>query len=166
MALEVKTTKNLEDCFKTVIQGDPLDLQLEDLNYILRKMGKVLKGKLKEIVPYMLAHYIQNWPGWQKINSFRCGKISYEDWLRSFEQYIIYKVNYLIQHGYEQAKRMLDHDVDVVITKEEKGTITARDKVTAPFELVVEGAPALLNTLVFCKSKQGFYTLLYHTYFP
>lgn len=155
----------LDQCFKEIIEGKPLSLEIATLNNILNKgLGinlNYLKPRVKYILPYMLVHFITSWPGWKKIVHYQKKEITFENWFKRFKEYLIFKMNFMIKNDYDKALALLKHNSvefeENVVEKTDTSTQTNPniEKVTAPFSIEIFGPPKVLNSLVFCEGPNG-----------
>ncbi|KAJ8948121.1 hypothetical protein NQ318_008474 [Aromia moschata] len=151
----------LEECFKNIIEGNALELDMNTLNNILRRdlqiNFNILKPKVKTILSYMLVHFIKSWPGWQRSNNYMSRLITFENWYAKFKEYLIFKINYLIKNDFEKVSLMLKTSQpfdESILFKIDDGTqtIPVTEKPQAPYSIEVQGLPKMLNSLVFCKA--------------
>ncbi|KAG5895526.1 hypothetical protein JTB14_010670 [Gonioctena quinquepunctata] len=148
---------SLEECFRHIVEGKQVELDLNTLNVILKKNLQVnfnlLNPKVKTILPYMLVQFIKTWPGWQKSSNYLNKQITFESWYEKFKEYLIYKVNYMIKNDFDKAVALLKNcaPIDDVLFKIDNSTQTSSvgEKPAAPFSIEVHGPPKVLNSLVF-----------------
>lgn len=154
----------LKKCFSALVDRKQVNLELDVLKLMLKHELQIntdiLDDNLSSVLPFMLALYIKNWPGWQRSKEYYSGKLNFKDWFEKFRQYIVVRLNYLIKNGYNNAIEMLWDDM-----KKEKSALTNIDlkeqgsqtdnlmpKSTAPFTISIECPPKLMGSLIFTES--------------
>ncbi|XP_018563395.1 uncharacterized protein LOC108905102 [Anoplophora glabripennis] len=162
----------LEDCFRSVVEGNSIEFELENLNNILKKDLQVnfyyLKSRLKHVMPYMLVHFINCWPGWQKSGFYINKQITFKSWFAKFKEYLVFKINYLIKNDYEKVSVMLKTNppIEDSISKIDNSTQMniPLEKTVSPYTVEIQGVPKMLNSLIFCEGpKDGIIVREYKT---
>lgn len=155
----------LKKCFSALVDRKQVNLELDVLKLMLKHELQIntdnLDDNLSSVLPFMLALYIKNWPGWQRSKEYYSGQLNFKDWFEKFRQYIVVRLNYLIKNGYNNAIGMLWDDikkVKSVSTKEvdlkQQGSQTDNlmPKSNAPFTISIECPPKLMGSLIFTDS--------------
>lgn len=158
-----ETNHSLQQCFKKIIEGFPIEIDLDNIHDILKENFLIninnLKPKLQTVLPCMLIHFINTWSGWQKGKQYFNKTITFEEWFTKFKEFLKFKLNYLIKHFDSILKNQLDISEEEYIFKIDGNTQTSGlDKGYAPFKLEIKGPPKLLNSLVFQEDQEGLYT--------
>lgn len=151
---------SLQDIFKQVIEGKPLEVDINNIKVIMKQNLMIdisnLKSKLQCVLPYMVVHFIRSWPGWQKSYQYFQKQITFENWFEKFKEYLSFKVAFFIKN---YGKTLLT-DEDYRFKTE--GTQTSpMEKENSPFVLEIRGPPRILNSLVFCEGLKGIRVLFY-----
>ncbi|KAF5283514.1 hypothetical protein FQA39_LY17329 [Lamprigera yunnana] len=153
---------DLNTIFDAVISGTPLQVdnsQLSsicenDLHIDLTKLDK----KLVKLVCEALIYYMSMWPGWERCNEYRSGKLQRDDWIEKYRKYLNLKGHFVIKSAmqYKQLK-----DTTEKVTQTESDTITNLSGKFASYTLVIGGPPQTLNNIVF-KEHNGSILLKQH----
>lgn len=144
--------------FSALFDGRQISLNLDILQIMLtHELGidaNMLEEKLATVLPYMLAFYIKNWPGWQITEQER-DSLNYTVMFQKFREYLIDKLDYLIKNGYDQVKK-LESVARPEQTNHSALNINASSKAEnfvkkniAPFTLSIMCPPNVMGTLVF-----------------
>lgn len=176
---KIKDSKNncgLKKCFSALVDRKQVNLELEVLRLMLRKELQInldsLDSDLAKILPYLLVHYIKNWPGWQKSVEYYSGNIPFKSWYEKFLKFITLKLSEAIKTHYPDATNGLQKDKCSQIRKmymlkkiADKNTQTDNlaPKVLAPFTIHIMAKPILLNTIVFTDTNEGDVILKQHS---
>lgn len=155
----------LKKCFSALVDRKQVNLELDVLKLMLKHELQintdVLDENLSAVLPFMLAFYIKNWPGWQRAKEYYSGKLNFKDWFEKFRQYIVLRLNFLIKNGYNLAIDMLKNDLKKDkptslkgVTLETQGSQTdyTMPKSIAPFTITIECPPMLMGCLIFTEN--------------
>lgn len=171
MATAKDSTKNnrekntgLKKCFSALVDRKQVNLELEVLKLMLKHELQIntdiLDENLSAVLPFMLALYIKNWPGWQRSKEYYSGKLNFKDWFEKFRQYIVVRLNYLIKNGYNNAIEMLREEIKKETPALTNGEIKSHgaqtdnlmSKGVAPFTINIECPPKLMGSLIFTET--------------
>lgn len=155
----------LKKGFSALVDRKQVNLELDVLRLMLKHELQIntdaLDENLSSVLPFMLALYIKNWPGWQRSKEYYSGKLNFKDWFEKFRQYIVVRLNYLIKHGYNQAIDMLCDEMkveksalmkDVTLKAQGSQTDNLMPKSSAPFTIMIECPPKLVGSLLFTEN--------------
>lgn len=173
---KVKNSSGLRKCFQALVDRKQVNLDMSLLTLILKcELDVDLDGlhpNLSSALPYMLIFYIRNWPGWQKSKEYYSGKLDFREWFSKFRQYIILKLNYLIQHGFSSALASIAEDQKEelktksnLVNKETQTDLLETMVSIAPFAISIQCPPKMLSSLVFSDSGDDI-ILSQHQYQP
>lgn len=155
----------LKKCFSALVDRKQVNLELDVLKLMLKHElqinTEILDENLSSVLPFMLALYIKNWPGWQRSKEYYSGKLNFKDWFEKFRQYIVVRLNFLIKNGYNHAIDMLRDDLKkkpsdlndgVEFKSQGSQTDNLGPKDDAPYTIVIECPPKLMGSLIFTES--------------
>lgn len=155
----------LKKCFSALVDRKQVNLELDVLKLMLKHELQIntetLDENLSSVLPFMLALYIKNWPGWQRSKEYYSGKLNFKDWFEKFRQYIVVRLNYLIKNGYNLAIEMLREDMkkekssvsnEVMLKSQDSQTDYLMPKSVAPFTISIECPPKLMGSLIFTEN--------------
>lgn len=134
--------------FSAFSKGNEVNLDLEVLQAMLKHdlhiNTNILDDQLVTVLPYMLAYYIKNWPGWKLLKNV----LDFNDHFQQFRQYLFIKINYLIKNGYQYMITKLQEDNELILNQTDN--ILLKD--VAPFKICIECPPKMMGSLVFIES--------------
>lgn len=165
---------NLEACFKQILNGEPVEVDIDNANDLLNSLNinrNGLHSKIKTVLPFLLIHFIRSWPGWQKSGAYFDKKISFEDWFKKFKEYLSFKLNFLIKNEIQKVceeVEQLTFDSSYLFGIDNSTQTENVDQSEAPYSIEIIGPPRFLNTMVFAESfnsKYYFNTIYNSQYF-
>lgn len=159
--VRIKINDDQEKCFFALFEGRQIILDLEMLQLMLtQELGIDINSvdeKLHTALPYMLAFYIKNWPGWH-LNDHQKKSLNYTQLFNDFQQYLRDRLSYLIKSGYDQVTKTIENDyisnseiiklLEVKMDTKESQTEN-NQKDIAPFKISISCPPKVMGTLVF-----------------
>ncbi|XP_056648104.1 uncharacterized protein LOC130452708 [Diorhabda sublineata] len=172
-----KNSNALRKCFQALVDRKHVKLDISVLSLILKYELLVdldgLSPDLSSALPYMLVFYIRNWPGWQKSKEYYSGKLNFRDWFTKFREYIMFRLNYLIHHGYaavlnsitEERKDEFKKKSNNFVDKEVQTELSEATIDIAPFAINIQCPPKMLSSFVFSDVEDDI-LLSQHQYHP
>lgn len=155
-----------DKCFSQFFKRNEVCLNLDMLEVMLKQElhinTEILDKQLVSVLPYMLAHYIKIWPGWDLLKN---DLMNFNDHFDKFRGYLVTSTNYLIKNGYQQAIQKLQEEMD---GKSESTMIkqvnTQTDKILlkdiAPFKISIECPTKIMGSLVFIDSGGKYFIMM------
>lgn len=135
---------DLNDCFSAKISEHDVELDVLTIKNIISsdlsiklKNDEVTDAKIIESIPI----FMNEWPGWSRLDEFVRGEIDYETWFEKFRQYLIYKTSTLLKNN-----RCRKRNKNTLI---QTPGVTPNIKPDPNYTLVLSGPPRIVSNLVF-----------------
>lgn len=156
-----KCGSSLENCFREIIQGKPLQIELSNvydfLDYLQINISP-LQPKFRTILPFLLIHFMKSWPGWHKSDAYFNNELTFEDWFGKFREFLSLKLNLVIKNEINISDDVETLSIDnPFLFGIDNSTQTDNELEIsyAPYSIEIEAPPRFLNTMIFSEGLNG-----------